>query len=67
MIIKDKEHQIREHLALISTEVYLLLRAADEEERIDRYNMVQEQINAILKVMNDENKPQYSCPDAMLQ
>lgn len=67
MTIKNREHALREHLALISTESYLLLRSEDEQERINRYNMVQEQIDLILKLINDEQQIHHSCPDMMLQ
>ncbi len=66
MSITDKKHELREHLALISTEAYLLLKASNEEERTKRYNMVQEQSTAILNVIED-NPPQYLCSDVMLQ
>ena len=65
MSTPDKKHELREHLALISTEAYLLLKASNEEERITRYKMVQEQITAILNVIDDNNPPQYSCSDVM--
>ena len=64
---KDKEHALREHLALISVEAYLMLRSATEAERIKRYNRVQEQISAILKDIDEHEPAQVSCPDIMLQ
>jgi len=67
MFITDKKHELREHLALISTEAYLMLRSADEIDRIDRYNLLQEQISAILRLLDDHKPTQYSCPDFMLQ
>lgn len=54
MVQPSKLHTLREHLALISTEVYLLLRSEDEQDRITRYNTVQEQIDSILE-LTDEN------------
>lgn len=54
MVQPSKLHSLREHLALISTEVYLLMRSQDEQDRINRYNTVQEQIDAILE-LTDEN------------
>lgn len=54
MVHPSKLHTLREHLALISTETYLLLRSQDEQDRINRYNRVQEQIGAILELA-DEN------------
>ncbi len=66
MSTPDKKHELREHLALISTEAYLLLKASNDEERIIRYKMVQEQISAILKVIDDNNPPQYPRPDFLL-
>lgn len=53
----NKKHILREHLALISTEVYLLLRTNNEEERIKRYKRVQEQIDAILHDVEDVPQP----------
>lgn len=63
MTTSQKKHEVREHLAVISTEVYLLLKAATEDERLERYNVVQEQIDAILHVM-DDNAP-HSNPDVL--
>lgn len=54
MVQPSKLHTLREHLALISTEVYLMMRSQDEQERLNRYNVVQEQIGAILE-LTDEN------------
>lgn len=54
MVQPSKLHSLREHLALISTEVYLLLRSQDEQDRINRYNTVQEQIDAILVLTDEE-------------
>lgn len=67
MIFTDKKHELREHLAVISTAAYLLLRSNEEDERIKRYNMLQEQIDAILKVIEDHKSSQPSCPDVMFQ
>lgn len=67
MTTHEKNHALREHLALISTEAYLMLRSNDEGERIDRYNLLQEQIEAILRLLDDHKPSQYSCPDFMLQ
>jgi len=67
MTTPDKKHELRQHLALISTEVYLLLKASTEEERIKRYNMVQEQIDAILNCIDDPKPAQHSCPDTMIR
>lgn len=66
MSVKDKEHALREYLALISTESYLLLRSADEQERINRYNRVQEQIDLILHLISEEQQTHYSSPDLLL-
>ena len=63
MTDKNREHALREHLALISTEAYLLLRSTNEQERINRYNMVQEQINSILNIIDDQKQIHYSCTD----
>ena len=54
MVQPSKLHTLREHLALISTEVYLMMRSQDEQERLNRYNVVQAQIDAIL-ALTDEN------------
>ncbi len=67
MSTSDKNHELREHLALISTEAYLLMKASNEEERTKRYKMVQEEIKAILNLIDDNNPPQYSCSDLMIQ
>lgn len=67
MTTADQKRELREHLTLISTEVYLLLRASEEEERIKRYNMVQQQIVAILNVIDDQKPTQPSCPDVIYQ
>jgi hypothetical protein len=67
MSVKNREHALREHLALISTEAYLMLRSADEAERINRYNMVQEQIDLILHLINEEKQIHHSCPDVLFQ
>ena len=67
MSVTDKKHQLREHLALISTEVYLLLRAEDEEDRIERYNIVQQEIDAIIEVIDNSQLPQPSRPDKLFQ
>ena len=62
----EKKHELRECLSLISTSVYLLLHAQDEDERIDRYNIVQEQINAIIDVIDEHPCLQPDCFDVML-
>ncbi|MBI1280557.1 MAG: hypothetical protein GC179_20710 [Anaerolineaceae bacterium] len=67
MSTHDKKCELREHLALISTEAYLLMKASGEEERINRYNMVQEQIDAILRVIDESKPTQPSCPEALFQ
>ena len=56
MLPADKKRILREYLALISTESYLLLHATEENERAKRYNQVQQQIHAILSVIED-NEP----------
>ena len=69
MSAKNKEHALREHLALISTETYLLLRSDDETERIDRYNTIQDTITTIINLMDDRHQvnPAFGCPDVMLR
>ncbi len=67
MTTSNKNLALREHLALISTEAYLLLKAENEDERINRYNMLQEQIRAIINVIDDGITSQYSCPDITIQ
>ena len=63
MTTSEKKHEVREHLAVISTEVYLLLKAATDDERLERYNIVQEQIDAILHVMDDTRSTSHSSAD----
>jgi hypothetical protein len=65
MTTSEKKHEVREHLAVISTEVYLLLKAATDDERLERYNIVQEQIDAILHVMDDTRSTPHSSADAL--
>ncbi len=55
MLSTDKQHALREQLALISTEVYLLLRSNNECEKINRYNNVQQAIDAILQIASDRS------------
>jgi phosphoglycerate-specific signal transduction histidine kinase len=62
----EKNHELRQRLSLISTSVYLLLHAHNENERIDRYNIVQEQINAIIDVMDEHPCPRPDCYDVLL-
>lgn len=64
MLPVDKKRALREHLALISTEAYLLLHANEPDERAKRYNQVQQQINAILSVI-DDNEPISSLPNTV--
>ncbi len=67
MITSDEKYELRQHLTLISAEVYLLLRANGEDERIERYKMVQQQINAILQVIDEYSPQQSSSADLALQ
>lgn len=53
MLSTDKQHALREQLALISTEVYLLLRSKNECGQIIRYNNIQQAIDAILKLTDE--------------
>ncbi|MCA0457846.1 MAG: hypothetical protein LCI00_28025 [Chloroflexi bacterium] len=63
MVEQNNLHTLREHLALISTEVYLLLRSTDETDRINRYNTVQEQIDAILELTDERTCTLFSDRD----
>lgn len=65
MVLPHQNYDLREHLAVISTEAYLLLRATDERERIQRYRNLQQAINAILALTNPdppENQPPEDAP-----
>ncbi len=57
----NREWALRQHLALISTEAYLLLRAENEDDRISRYNALQNEINAILDLTTNQPAPNDSC------
>ena len=63
----DKKHQIREQLALISTEVYLMTQAKDNEQQIERYDMVQASIDAILMALDDRDSLPGQCSDILFQ
>ena len=67
MITPDKERALREHLALISTEVYLLLQATEESEHIERYNAVQAQIDAIVGEMDHQQPAHNLCSGSLFQ
>ena len=56
----SKKHEVREQLTLISTGVYLMMQAQNDDERIERYDMVQASID-------DRNPPQHQYPDVMLR
>jgi len=63
----DKKHQIREQLALISTEVYLMTQAKNNEQQIERYDMVQASIDAILMALDDRDSLPGQCSDILFQ
>ena len=63
----DKKHQIREQLALISTEVYLMTQAKDNEQQIERYDMVQASIDAILMALDDRDSLPQQGTDIVFQ
>lgn len=65
MTTSEKKHAVREHLAVISTEVYLLLKAVTDDERLERYKVVQEQIGAILQVIEDNHSAPHSSADTL--
>jgi len=62
----DKKRALREHLALISLEAYLILHTDDEEAHVERYNMIQQQIAAILILIDDCEAVDYSSIDNMV-
>jgi len=63
----DKKHQIREQLALISTEVYLMTQDKDNEQQIERYDMVQASIDAILMALDDRDSLPQQGTDIVFQ
>ena len=55
MTTLEIKHKVRESLCLISTSAYLLLHTKDDDERLQHYNLLQSQIEAIITVI-DENR-----------
>lgn len=57
MTTSEKKREVREHLAVVSTEVYLLLKVATEDEWID----------VILHVIDDNRSTPHSNSDVLFQ
>ena len=68
MTTAEQKHELREHLSLISTSAYFLLCAKDEDERLERYAIIQEQIDAIIAMIDKQEVcPQVTCAEVLFQ